>query len=249
MLTKLTLAGLSGLLALLAVMLLQVGSGPLATRQAEAVINCGTTHALTVEIQHGDTSGRINFDGSRVRITPDPRDGAGQFRSMITKAAPDAEINLIPALRGSVTEFAGQRVDELAELPEGAWVLRGDRGLTYSPTLPNGSELTAGSWWAADYEGPPLVSVAATSTAMVISHRGVCSSMSGEKPLPSSTPSTTSIDWRSLLGMPICVPDMAATVHATPAPIIQASGMRRKLKAMPPAAPMASASSTGRHPT
>jgi putative ABC transport system permease protein len=41
---------------------------------------------------------------------------------------------MIPALRGSVTEFRGQRVDELAELPEGAWVLRGDRGLTYSPS-------------------------------------------------------------------------------------------------------------------
>lgn len=88
-----------------------------------------------------------------------PRDGAGQFRSMIVKAAPDADINLIPALRGSVTEFAGQRVDELEQLPEGAWVLRGDRGLTYSPILPNGSELTAGQWWAADYKGPPLVSV------------------------------------------------------------------------------------------
>src|SRR3546814_20103828 len=64
-----------------------------------------------------------------------------------------------PALRGSITEFAGQRVDELAELPEGAWVLRGDRGLTYSPALPNGSELGGGAWWAADYKGPPLVSV------------------------------------------------------------------------------------------
>ncbi len=88
-----------------------------------------------------------------------PRDGAAGFRSLVTKAAPDAQINMIPALRGSVTEFRGQRVDELAELPEGAWVLRGDRGLTYSPVLPNGSELVSGKWWAADYKGPPLVSV------------------------------------------------------------------------------------------
>ena len=88
-----------------------------------------------------------------------PRDGTVQFRSLVNKAAPDAQINMIPALRGSVTEFRGQRVDELAELPEGAWVLRGDRGLTYSPTLPNGSELVTGQWWAADYKGPPLVSV------------------------------------------------------------------------------------------
>lgn len=88
-----------------------------------------------------------------------PRDRAGQFRSLVTAAAPDAAVNLIPALRGSITEFAGQRVDDLAELPEGAWVLRGDRGLTYSPTLPNGSTLVAGKWWPTGYKGPPLVSV------------------------------------------------------------------------------------------
>ncbi len=88
-----------------------------------------------------------------------PRGDAPKFRSMIVEAAPDAQVNMIPALRGSVTEYKGQRVDELAELPEGAWVLRGDRGLTYSPTLPNGSELVGGTWWAADYKGPPLVSV------------------------------------------------------------------------------------------
>lgn len=88
-----------------------------------------------------------------------PRDATAQFRSMVTGAAPDAQINMIPALRGSVTEFRGQRVDELAELPENAWVLRGDRGLTYSPVLPNGSELVSGKWWAAGYKGPPLVSV------------------------------------------------------------------------------------------
>lgn len=88
-----------------------------------------------------------------------PRDDTAGFRSMVTGAAPDAQINMIPALRGSVTEFRGQRVDELAELPENAWVLRGDRGLTYSPVLPNGSELVSGKWWAADYKGPPLVSV------------------------------------------------------------------------------------------
>ena len=88
-----------------------------------------------------------------------PRDGAAQFRSLVTQADPKAEVNMIPALRGSITEFRGQRVDELETLPEGAWVLRGDRGLTYSPGLPKGSTLTGGTWWPADYQGPPLVSV------------------------------------------------------------------------------------------
>ncbi len=88
-----------------------------------------------------------------------PKDGAARFRTLVAGIAPAADINLIPALRGSITEYAGQRVDELAELPEDAWVLRGDRGLTYSPILPSGSSLVEGRWWAADYTGPPLVSV------------------------------------------------------------------------------------------
>ncbi|MBB5706599.1 ABC transporter permease [Sphingopyxis panaciterrulae] len=88
-----------------------------------------------------------------------PRDGAARFRAMVAGADPSAEVNLIPALRGRIAEYAGQRVDELAELPEGAWVLRGDRGLTYSPALPKGSTLAGGQWWPADYHGPPLVSV------------------------------------------------------------------------------------------
>ncbi len=88
-----------------------------------------------------------------------PRERATEFGNMVTAADPKAQVNLIPALRGTITEFGGQRVDQLAELPEGAWVLRGDRGLTYSGIVPAGSEVIAGKWWAADYKGPPLVSL------------------------------------------------------------------------------------------
>jgi putative ABC transport system permease protein len=88
-----------------------------------------------------------------------PRDRAADFAQMVKRAAPDGTINMFPALRGTITEFGGQRVDQLAELPEGAWVLRGDRGLTYSAQVPKGSEVIAGQWWAADYQGPPLVSL------------------------------------------------------------------------------------------
>ena len=88
-----------------------------------------------------------------------PRDREGEFRALVRRAAPDGTINLIPALRGSVTEFGGQRVSELETLPEGAWVLRGDRGITYSGSQPAGSVLTSGKWWARDYAGPPLVSI------------------------------------------------------------------------------------------
>ncbi|MBK9433111.1 MAG: FtsX-like permease family protein [Sphingomonadales bacterium] len=88
-----------------------------------------------------------------------PRDRATEFTQLVQTQAPGAQINMIPSLRGSIVEFAGQRVDQMAELPEGAWVLRGDRGLTYSPVVPQGSEVSQGAWWPANYKGPPLVSM------------------------------------------------------------------------------------------
>jgi len=88
-----------------------------------------------------------------------PREGAAKFTTMVKDADPAATINLIPALRGTIIEYGGQRVDQLEELPEGAWVLNGDRGLTYSADIPKGSELVEGDWWPADYKGPALVSL------------------------------------------------------------------------------------------
>jgi putative ABC transport system permease protein len=78
-----------------------------------------------------------------------PRDGAAKFTTMVKDADAAATINLIPALRGTIIEYGGQRVDQLEELPEGAWVLNGDRGLTYSADIPKGSELVEGEWWPA----------------------------------------------------------------------------------------------------
>ncbi len=88
-----------------------------------------------------------------------PVERADEFKTQVTASAPEAEINIVPTLRGIITEYGGQVVSELDELPEGAWVLRGDRGLTYSADLPEGSEIAAGEWWPSDYDGPPLVSV------------------------------------------------------------------------------------------
>jgi putative ABC transport system permease protein len=88
-----------------------------------------------------------------------PAPQQARFRSIVAREAPDAQLNIVPVLRGTITAYAGQRVADLAEMPEGAWFLRGERGVTYSPALPEGSELVAGQWWPTDYRGPPLVSL------------------------------------------------------------------------------------------
>ncbi|BBD99550.1 ABC transporter permease [Sphingobium amiense] len=81
-----------------------------------------------------------------------------RFRSIVTREAPEAQLNIVPVLRGTITAYGRQRVADLPALPEGAWFLRGERGVTYSATLPEGSDLLAGQWWPPGYRGPPLVS-------------------------------------------------------------------------------------------
>ena len=90
-----------------------------------------------------------------------PRDRVDLFTQTIRQASPRAEIATVPLLRGTIVAYGRTRVADLAQLPPDAFILRGERGITYAAALPKGSTLTQGRWWAADYKGPPLVSVEA----------------------------------------------------------------------------------------
>jgi putative ABC transport system permease protein len=68
------------------------------------------------------------------------------------------EIRSVPNLRARIVAVNGVPAEQVNATPETAWALRGDRGLTYSATPPEGAKLVAGAWWAPDYAGPPLVS-------------------------------------------------------------------------------------------
>ena len=62
-------------------------------------------------------------------------------------------------MRGRIVSLAGVPVDKVRASEDVAWVLEGDRGITFAATLPEGAKLDRGEWWPADYAGPPLVSV------------------------------------------------------------------------------------------
>ena len=42
---------------------------------------------------------------------------------------------------------------------ESAWILRGDRALTWQAEPPKGAKIVAGEWWDADYQGKPVISI------------------------------------------------------------------------------------------
>ncbi|MFC0192260.1 ABC transporter permease [Aureimonas pseudogalii] len=83
------------------------------------------------------------------------------FRERIAALAPGSTLDAAPMLRGRIVQLNGVDVGKLTVPPEGAWVLRGDRGVTYSASAPENATLTEGQWWAPDYDGEPLVSFSA----------------------------------------------------------------------------------------
>ena len=128
-----------------------------------------------------------------------PVEEIGRFRALAGRSAPKGELVTIPSLRGSVVAVDGRRVADMAEIPPEAWFLRGDRGLTYSATLPQGSRIVAGRWWPRDYSGPPLVSldVAAARAAGLKVGDSLTISILGRE-IEARIASLREIDWDTL---------------------------------------------------
>ena len=85
-------------------------------------------------------------------------DQIGPFRDILAAQPGVVRIDDVPSMRARIVSVAGVPVADVKATPDSQWALRGDRGLTYSATVPEGSRVVAGDWWPADYAGPPLVS-------------------------------------------------------------------------------------------
>ena len=72
-------------------------------------------------------------------------DGTDRFRS-------------VPFLRGRIVRVNGRDPEQALVRNEHAWLIQGDRGLSYA-TAPPDNPVVAGEWWPEDYAGPPLLSV------------------------------------------------------------------------------------------
>jgi len=65
----------------------------------------------------------------------------------------------VPNLRGRVTHVKAIAARHAPVKSEGKWILRGDKGITFTPILPADNIITAGQWWPENYDGPPQVSI------------------------------------------------------------------------------------------
>ena len=80
------------------------------------------------------------------------------FLDRVTTDPAVSRVETAPMLRGVITQINGQRARDVAG---DHWVIRGDRGVTYTTTAPPPEQIVAGEWWPDDYAGPPLVAFAA----------------------------------------------------------------------------------------
>ena len=125
-----------------------------------------------------------------------------------------------PMVRGRITHLNGVPADEVVVDPGSSWVLRGDRGLTYSAEPPSNSEVAVGEWWPADYAGPPLASFDEELAAGL--GIGVGDTMTVNvlgRPITATIGNLRKIDWGSL-GMNFTFVFAPGTLEAAPHSII-----------------------------
>jgi putative ABC transport system permease protein len=87
-----------------------------------------------------------------------PSSQASAFDAHLAAQAPGAAIQRVPMMRGRLVAIKGVPVGQIKAADDIAWVLDGDRGITYAQRLPEGSKIVAGDWWAPEHRGGNLVS-------------------------------------------------------------------------------------------
>jgi putative ABC transport system permease protein len=89
-------------------------------------------------------------------------DEVAAFKALAAADDRIASFTAIPLVRASSLQINGHAPPELKEPPKDLTLYFGDeQPLTYSAEVPEGSRVASGTWWPADYSGPPLVSASA----------------------------------------------------------------------------------------
>lgn len=84
------------------------------------------------------------------------RDQLESFETIIGEQGEARNLQLLPTIRGRVV-----RIKDVPANQSGInhWTLRRDRALSYSATMPEGTEIVDGTWWPENYSGPPRLAI------------------------------------------------------------------------------------------
>ena len=131
---------------------------------ASVVLSLGLGLSVLAAVGQIDGNLRNAITGDLPEIAPSyffvdiQRDQMPGFMERLDGDPAVTRVDSAPMLRGVITRINGRPAREVAG---GHWVLEGDRGVTYSETVPGNTRVVAGTWWGPDYAGPPQISFAA----------------------------------------------------------------------------------------
>jgi len=128
------------------------------------VLSLGAGLSLLVAVALADHSlvkeltSRVPANSPNYFLLDIPKADMEPLAELVRREVPGTEVSAAPMLRGRLVRLGDRPVETIKVAPEAQWVLTGDRGLTYSERIPEGSRIVMGDWWAAGYSGEPLVS-------------------------------------------------------------------------------------------
>jgi putative ABC transport system permease protein len=129
------------------------------------VLSLGLGVAVLVAVIEIDANLRRQFAASLPDKAPSfffldiPASEITRFDEVVRAQARQATIEQAPMLRGRIVDVNGESAEDLKARPDAAWVLHGDRGITFAGAVPAGSRVVEGEWWGEQYDGPPLLSM------------------------------------------------------------------------------------------
>lgn len=129
------------------------------------VLSLGLGLTLLVALALIDTNLRSQLSGAVTARAPDfffvdVQDAErADFVKLLQATAPGGTVETVPMLRGRIEAVGGVSTADLVKEGKRSWALRGDRGVTYSDTVPANNKVVAGTWWPEGYDGEPLVSL------------------------------------------------------------------------------------------
>ena len=117
------------------------------------VLSLGTGLSLLVAVALANASMVNELRGRLPERSPDyflldvPKQEYPALAARVAAAIPGAVLTDAPMLRGRIVRLKGKPVEEMKAPTEAQWVLNGDRGLSFTTEVPEGSKVTAGEWW------------------------------------------------------------------------------------------------------
>jgi putative ABC transport system permease protein len=126
-------------------------------------LGLGLTVLVAIMLIEGNFSRRIQDelpDSAPAFFFIDVQPGQYEaFRDAVMATPGADDLRSVPMLRGRIATVNGIAAEEALVDADHAWVLRGDRGITYSAEPPVDARIVSGNWWPADYRGAQLVSI------------------------------------------------------------------------------------------